>query len=692
MKPGQKIHPNHLIHEKSPYLLQHAYNPVNWYPWGEEALSLARKENKPIFLSIGYSTCHWCHVMEEESFENQEIAAFLNRNFICIKVDREERPDLDKIYMEAVLAMTGSGGWPLNVFLTPDLKPFFGGTYFPPKDRIGYPGLLTLIPKIASLWKEHPEQIQKSGEELVRRIREERRHPSSDRVGPELLDSAFNRISGEFDPEHGGFGWAPKFPQTMTLSFLLRYYDRTGNGKALSMVEQTLREMGRGGIYDQIGGGFHRYSTDERWRIPHFEKMLYDNALLARIYLEAFQITGTPHYEKTAREILDYVLRDLSAPSGGFYSAEDADSNGEEGLFYTWTRKEIDTLLGRREGRIFSQFYGITEEGNFEKGRNILYRPFHPESFVRDRGISLSELSRILSTGRSLLLSERSKRVRPHRDDKILTAWNGLMISSLAYAAQVLDDKRYADSAEKSARFLLDHLMDGEKLLRRFREGEARFPAYLDDYAFLIQGLIDLYQATFDPEWIRKALALNRIMIGDFYDSSGKGFFYTGGEDPTLITRTKEFRDDAKPSGNGVAVMDLLRLAEFTGDPSFKKKAVATLQSIGALPENPMAFAQSLMDLDFLLGQPMEIAVAESGNQVETAALLRAVRQPFSPNKVIALKTLDSEEEDTGIRYLEGKVPISGRATVYICRNFTCKRPVTDPEEVKRILTRRTGK
>ncbi|MEK6777688.1 MAG: thioredoxin domain-containing protein [bacterium] len=513
------------------------------------------------------------------------------------------------------------------------------------------------------------------------------------KIGPELLDRAFMGIARNFDPVHGGFGTAPKFPQGMALSFLLRHHHRTGSPEALNMVEKTLESMARGGIYDQIGGGFHRYSTDEQWLVPHFEKMLYDNAVLSLVYVEAFQVTGKAEYKETAREILDYVLRDMTDPEGGFYSAEDADSEGEEGAFYVWMPEQVESILGPGNAKIFNLFYGVTRDGNFEGGRSILHQWIEPEAFAMEQDIPLNELNEILSQGRRLLMEARSQRVRPHRDDKVLTAWNGMMIGSMAYAAQVLDDRRYAEAAEKAARFVVRRLLTEQGLLRCYRDGEAGIPAYLDDYAFFVQGLIELYQATFNPEWIRRAFELNRAMMEHFYDSEQGGFFFTRDGDPALLARSKEFHDGAKPSGNAVAMLNLLRLFEFTGEAPLKEAAIKTLQRIsGSMADSPNAYAQSLAALDFLVSDPMEIAVTGTRDESATQSMVRAVREPFAPNKVVAFAPEGQTGLEDGIPFLAGKVPLAGKPAAYICRNYTCKKPLTDSKEVKRILSRSGGK
>ncbi len=676
---------NHLIGEKSPYLLQHAYNPVEWYPWGEEALARAKRENKLIFLSIGYSTCHWCHVMEEESFEDEEIADLLNRYFICIKVDREERPDLDAIYMTAVQALTGRGGWPLNLFLTPELQPFYGGTYFPPEDQLGRPGIKTIVHLVAARWKETPADIRRNGERLTEVIRKASpvlKDESGQELPPDFPDRAVAAFSESYDSVYGGFGRPPKFPQATVLGFLLRAYHRTGKADTLTMVENTLRHMARGGIYDQLGGGFHRYSTDNKWLIPHFEKMLYDNALLSRVYLEAFQITGKSEYRTIARQTLDYVLREMTDPGGGFYSAQDADSDGEEGAFYVWTPDEVESLLDRKRAKIFNQLYGVTPKGNFDDDTSILHLATKSELPDEKQGL--------LAEAREILLQARSKRIPPHRDDKILTAWNGLMIGSLAYAGQVLNAPAYTAAAVKAAYFIMDNLATNHGLLRRYRDGVAGIPAYLTDYAFLVQGLIELYQATFEPQWLTMALKLNRAMLERFTDAKGGGFFFSRQGDPTLIVRSKKIHDGALPSGNAAALLNMLRLSEFTEDAALRDKAAKILIRLAepAL-SSPGAYAQTLTALNFLRGPHMEIAVAGFPGHTTTRALLHAVRRPFLPNKVLAF-TIDGEPgRRNPVAFLAGKVPIAGKPTVYICRDSTCKRPLTDPREVRQALQRK---
>ncbi|MEK7408970.1 MAG: thioredoxin domain-containing protein [Acidobacteriota bacterium] len=583
------MHANRLIHEKSPYLLQHAHNPVDWYPWGDDAFRKAREEDKPVFLSVGYSTCHWCHVMERESFEDQEIAALLNRHFVSIKVDREERPDVDRIYMTFVQAATGSGGWPMSVFLTPELKPFLGGTYFPPDDRGGQLGLRYLLERIAEAWRLDREKIVASSSTVLKQLRRyAEAAPAAARLDELVLEAGFNVFRRGFDPLHGGFGGAPKFPQPSVLHFLFRYHHYRCNREALDMALATLLRMALGGIHDHLGGGFHRYSVDERWFVPHFEKMLYDQAQLAIAYLEAFQVTGEQFYAEVARRTLDYVLRDLTHDEGGFYSAEDADSAIDpahpgakrEGAFYVWTRTEIEQALGQPEGEWFCHHCGVAGKGNVHDdphgefaGQNILHEAREVEETAAHAGRPVEEVHAALREGRQKLLAERSKRMRPHRDDKILTAWNGLMISAFAKAGQVLEEPRYLEAARRARDFIVQHLSAGERLLRRYRDGEATIPAFLDDYAFFVQGLLDLHEAH-DQDL---AVKLTETQIELFEDKENGGFFSTAAGDGNLVLRMKDDHDGAEPSGNSVAVLNLLRLAEMTGRQDFRQAAERTL-------------------------------------------------------------------------------------------------------------------
>ncbi|MCH7760927.1 thioredoxin domain-containing protein [candidate division TA06 bacterium] len=680
---------NRLIHEKSPYLLQHAYNPVDWYSWGEEALQTAKKENKPIFLSIGYSTCHWCHVMEVESFENEEIAAIMNEHFISIKVDREERPDVDEVYMTAVQAMTGGGGWPLSVFLTPDQKPFFGGTYFPPDDRFGRPGFKKILLTMADAWKTRRDEIENEGARVTTYLQGKWDLPKGGgRVSEAILEKAYTQLSSSFDETYGGFGGGGnKFPRSMTLSFLMRYYRNTGKERALEIVEKTLEGMAHGGMYDQVGGGFHRYSTDPKWLVPHFEKMLYDNALLAKTYLEAYQLTRKADYAQITREILDYVLRDMSHPEGGFYSAEDADSEGEEGVFYVWRPEEIKEVLGEREGDLFCDYYGATPEGNFEGGKSILHVRRELKGLAKEAGIPVEELKEILQRGRDRLLEVRAKRIRPHRDDKILTAWNGLMISSMTYAYQVLEEPKYLEAAQSSAKFIQKELVKKGRLLRRYREGEAKFLGYLVDYAFFVMALIDLYEATFEIDYLKEALRLHSEMVRLFWDEQGGGFFDTGNDGEVLLARSKEVYDGAIPSGNSIAILNLLRLSELTGNRDLKTLAEKSLNSFSSLlNQSPTAYPQLLCGLDFYLDTPKEIVLAGRHNAEDTRVLLQGIHRHFIPNKVLALATPGDGKTQKLIPMLEGRLTLNGKATVYVCENYTCKLPTTEVRVMEELL------
>ncbi|MFH1574876.1 MAG: thioredoxin domain-containing protein, partial [Acidobacteriota bacterium] len=663
-------HANALSGETSPYLLQHAHNPVQWNPWGDAALRRAKEEDKPILLSIGYSACHWCHVMEHESFENEAIAAAMNEDFINIKVDREERPDLDSIYMNFVQMTTGRGGWPLTVFLTPDQVPFFGGTYFPPEDRHGMPGFPRILLSVALAYRENGEKIRHDAHRMAREVEAATRMGGERRaeLTPELLDSIAPRLIADYDSEHGGFGSAPKFPPSMTLSYLMRAYRRSGTKRLLEVVEHTLRRMAAGGIYDQLGGGFHRYSVDQYWLVPHFEKMLYDNALLSRAYLDAFLLTGDSLYRRIAEETLDYVLREMTSPEGGFYSSQDADSEGEEGKFYTWSRAEVTELLGPEKAELFCRYYDVTEQGNFE-GAGILNVPRPAELVARLNGIDEASLAELLSGGRRVLFREREKRVRPGRDDKVLAAWNGLMMRSFAEAASALDRSDYLDAARRNALLVLDSMRRDGRLLRSYKDGRARFNAYLEDHSCMIDGLLSLYEAAFELRFLTVAEELAATMIERFYDSQGGGgFFFTSDDHEALIARPKDIYDNAVPSGTSVAVHALLRLWKLTGDEKWMRPAVATLEGMAEpMGRHPGAFSHLACALDRLLSDGREIAVAGDPDDDFTRRMLRTVFGRYLPNKVVACG-LNGEPF-----LLRNRPLINGRPTAYVCEGSVCK-------------------
>ncbi len=683
MASAEPAHTNRLAKEKSPYLLQHAHNPVDWYPWGEEAFEKARLEKKPIFLSIGYSTCHWCHVMERESFEDPATAELLNTHFVPIKVDREERPDVDALYMQAVTQMTGQGGWPLSVFLTPDRHPFYGGTYFPPEDRWGHPGFKGLLRGIAGAWETRREEVMQSGQAMVEALRgpAEAGGAGLEALSKETLERAFQALSESYDETYGGLGPAPKFPRSHALSLLLRHWKRTGAPRALEIVEGTLRAMAAGGIYDHVGGGFHRYSTDAQWHVPHFEKMLYDQALLARTYLEAHQATGKAEYARTAREIFDYVLRDMTGGNGGFYSAEDADSlelgekEQKEGAFYVWSAKEIEGILGKPDAEAFGLLYGVQLHGNAAHdpqgefaGKNILYkaRSVKPEQEELDRRC------------RKKLFDARAKRPRPHLDDKVLADWNGLMISSMAFGAQVLDEPAYAEAARRAADFILKEMVrkDG-RLLHRYRDGDAAIPGHLEDYAFLIHGLVDLYEATFEVKYLNEAKRLTAEMVRLFWDEERGGFFLIGTDAEQLLVRQKEVYDGAIPSGNSVGALDLLRVGRLTGEKGLEEKASKLMETFGAqVSRQPSAFPQILIALDFGIGPSREIVIAGPPQDPGTKQMLRLIRGSFSPNQVVTFHPPGEE----GFLMLEGK------PTAYVCQNYACNLPTTDLEKLKELI------
>ena len=683
-------HENRLIHETSPYLRQHAHNPVDWYAWGPEAIETARRQDKPIFLSIGYSACHWCHVMEHESFENEEIAKVMNENFICIKVDREERPDLDEIYMAAVQMISGSGGWPMSVWLTPDLEPFYGGTYFPPENRWGKPGFKTVLQRLSESWKEQRGEIDKSAKYLTEALAGAGAVPGdAGEVGVDLLDRACTALENSFDSELGGHGGAPKFPPSMELNLMMRRASKTKQGKLLELVETTLDHMARGGMYDQIGGGFCRYSTDEHWLVPHFEKMLYDNALLSRTYLAAFQLTGKAFYARIARETLDYVLRDMSRPGGGYYSSEDADSEGVEGKFYVWSKPEILALLGPEEGELFCNFYDITEHGNWEE-TNIPNVPVPLETFAASRQEAPEKLQARLESARAKVLAARARRVRPGLDDKLLTAWNALMIQSMVMGHQVLGEARYRNSAIETARFLLDQMRRDGRLLVTWKDGSAKLNAYLDDHAFLAAALLDVYEDTFDPTWLDQAKSLTEDTLRRFWDDAEGGLFFTSHDHEKLIARTKAPYDGVIPSGNSECARNLVRLSLLTGDEKLRERALKILRLFrGGMHASPRGFANMLCVLDLHLSAPREIALVGRRDDPALLDLLWTIHRSYVPDRVLAL--LDPSQTDAAavgelIPLLRDKTLVDGKPAAFVCRNFTCKKPATTTDELRAML------
>jgi len=678
---------NRLIFARSPYLLQHAENPVDWFPWGEEAFERARSEDKPLFLSIGYSTCHWCHVMAHESFEDVEIAEIVNRHYIAIKVDREERPDVDNTYMTVCQMMTGSGGWPLNLVLAPDKKPFFAGTYLPRKSRGGMIGLHELLTKIAEMWSSDRERLLQTGNEVAKTLLrlEDEGNEGENRLDDEPLSKAYQQFLNSYDRQHAGFG-TPKFPGPHNLSLLLRLWRRTGREDAGMMALNTLQRIRLGGIFDQIGFGIHRYTVDAGWLVPHFEKMLYDQALAVSAYVEAFQTTGDRFYAQASREILEYVLRDLKHPEGGFYCGEDADSEGGEGIFYLWMPEQVREVLGEEMGTVFCRSYGITEEGNFE-GKNIPHLKEDLASLAGRVGVPLASLSGILAEGRRRLFEAREKRVRPHRDDKILTGWNGLAIGALARAGAVLEEKGFIEEARNSARFILKRLRDGKgRLLRRFRRGEAAICGFLEDYAFFVWGLIELYLADFAPRDLLTALELTEEMEELFSDGRG-GYFDTGRDAETVLVRGRSLQDGALPSGNSVAAFNLLRLGRLTGRGEIEERGEELLKSgMARVNRYPSAYSQYLIALDYALGTKTEVVLAGEKGDAATAEMLIHLRSRFLPHTLVLLRQPDGGGLDAISDLTPGKEMIRGKAAAYVCRNRTCMAPVTKGEELKRVL------
>jgi len=673
---------NRLAHETSPYLLQHKNNPVDWYPWGDEALQRARVEGKPILLSIGYAACHWCHVMEHESFEDPATAALMNERFVSIKVDREERPDLDTIYMAAVQAITGQGGWPMTVFLTPEGEPFYGGTYFPPEPRHGMPAFRTVLTSVATAYGEQRDDIARNVAALRDHLRNGLQfagQSSGESATTDALDAAVDALGKDFDWVNGGFRGAPKFPQPMTLDFLLRQYVRTGSAQALDMVERTLQKMANGGLYDQLGGGFHRYSVDAVWLVPHFEKMLYDNALLAPVYLHAYQVTGNDFYRRIVTETLDWVTREMVDVAGGFYSTLDADSEGHEGKVYVWTLDELTTLLGEEDARLVAAYYDVTTRGNFE-GVNILHVG-EPLNAVAERvGVAPSVVQAALDRARPILFAVREKRIHPGRDEKALTAWNGLMLRAFADAAAFLDRADYRATAERAADFALTLLRRDGLLLRTYKDGQSKLNGYLEDYAFLADGLLALYDATFDPRWLTEAHALAETMVAQFWDDTNGGFFDTGRDHEALIARPKSVFDNAIPAGNSVAVETLQRLAVLYDDRGYAEKADLVLRGLWEpMTRYPTGFGRILCALDFALATPQEVALVGEPDAPDTAALVNALRRRFRPNTVVALRRPGTPEDDQPV-LLRARDPIDGRATAYVCERYACQLPVTTPD------------
>ncbi len=699
---------NKLAEEKSPYLLQHAGNPVNWYPWGPEAFEKARAESKPIFLSIGYSTCHWCHVMERESFENERIAEILNRGYIAIKVDREERPDVDRIYMSFVQATTGGGGWPMSVWLTPDLQPFFGGTYFPPENRYGHPGFASILSQIEDAWQTSRGQIEESAREVLDQLQKQAAvEPGrAEAIDSGLLDSGFFVFRRTFDSQLGGFGGSPKFPRPAVFDFLLRYHARAKNQEALDMVLLTLREMAKGGMNDQLGGGFHRYSVDERWFVPHFEKMLYDQGQLATAYLHAYQATHDPQYAGVARAIFDYVLRDMTDAGGGFYSAEDADSVIDpdepeikgEGAFYVWTDEEIRRLAPEPEAGWFCHRYGVADGGNVANdphqeftNRNILYQAATIEETAREFNRPVDEVREGIERAGRILLEARAKRVRPHLDDKVLTAWNGFMISALALGGAVLDEPRYAAAARRAADFVVERMFQPKSgtLLRRYRQGEAAIPGFLDDYALFVQALLDLYEAQFERRDLDLAIRLTEKQLELFEDRRQGAFFSSPEGDATLVMRVKDDYDGAEPSGNSVAILNLLRLVQFTARSDFRVSAEHALAAFAPrLSAAPVTLPLMLSACEFRAGDPRQIVLAGDRGAEDTNALIGAVYSRFLPNRIVLL--VDSPETRralaAGIPAVEGMEKVAGRAAAYVCRNYACQLPVSEASELAELL------
>jgi uncharacterized protein YyaL (SSP411 family) len=692
--------PNRLINETSPYLRQHAHNPVDWYPWGPEAFERAQRENKPIFLSIGYSTCHWCHVMAHESFEHPEVARLMNEAFISIKVDREERPDIDNVYMSACQAMTGSGGWPLSIIMTPDKRPFFAATYIPRESRFGLTGMMELIPHIRELWATRRGEALSLSNKIAAVLQQTSQDTASEELDETMLELTYEQLDKRFDGQHAGFSSAPKFPTPHNLLFLLRYWKRTGNGMALDMVEKTLQAIRRGGIYDHIGFGFHRYSTDSQWLVPHFEKMLYDQAMLAMAYTEAYQATGNEDYGKTAREIFTYILRDMTVPEGGFCSAEDADSEGREGKFYLWTQEEVRQALGNEEADFVAKVFNTEKDGNFaeqaagrKSGVNIPHIRKSLGELASDLNLSQQDLQTHLEAIRQKLFAYREKRVHPMKDDKILTDWNGLMIAALAKGAQAFGEPEYVEAARRAADFILGNIRkpDG-RLWHRYRDGQVGVEANLDDYAFLVWGLIELYEAVFNTKYLEAALDLTGNMVRHFWDEHGGGLYLTPDDGESLLVRKKEIYDGAIPSGNSVAMLNLLRLGRMTANSELEEKAAKIGRAFsGSVKQLPSAYTQLMVALDFGIGPCYEVVIAGNAKAEDTKAMVKALGTRFLPNKVVLLNPDGRESLEIAklAEFTRNQSSIGGKATAYVCMNYNCKLPTTDINKMLELLNSR---
>jgi uncharacterized protein YyaL (SSP411 family) len=694
---------NRLANETSPYLLQHAKNPVDWYPWGSEAFETAKLKDKPVFLSIGYSTCHWCHVMAHESFEDPEVARLMNETFVSIKVDREERPDIDRVYMTVAQLLTGRGGWPLSILMTPQKRPFYAATYIPKASRFGTIGMLDLVPRIGHLWAFRRGELLQTADRVVGSLGGSMQSAPGDGPGPEALAQAYGELKEVFDAQHGGFGTAPKFPSPYSIGFLLRYYTRSGDDTALEMAERTLDAMASGGLYDHLGGGFHRYSTDREWRVPHFEKMLYDQALLVIAYSEAYQATQKRKYAEVVRKTVEYLLRDMRDTGGGFYSAEDADSEGEEGRFYLWTKEEVRSVLDDREAKAFTAAFGITPEGNYRDeasgartGRNILYRTAHFENPAGKTGGPDGD-NTFIENARQKLFAARSSRLRPHRDEKILADWNGLAAASLAVAGRVFGEPEYTQASQEVVRFVLKNMRSRNgRLFHTYAEKEARIPAYADDYAFTIWGLLELYETTFETRYLEEAVTVSETFVTHFWDKESGGFFFTADDGEPLFIRTKEFYDSAVPSGNSVAMMNLLRLGRITGDTGYDERAMRLVRANSEnIRKAPMAFLSLLLSVDFAHGPTIEVVIAGEKGEEDTKRMIDVLRGEFSPRKVVLLR--DTGSMDSGIRDsgIDAIAPWSARmdlvegcAAAYVCVDYSCRLPTIDPEVLRSALKR----